>query len=178
MDGSVFKKKVSQLHSESLLRDSDEISLWELLGFLEKKNVFFFHWCDFPFSGVVQSCFQCFSQRRYSPCTLFWWNEYLRNTSKKEWIDSTFVRWIMQKRLNEIIGNQLWYGEFLLVASGQKVECCCTTDRHPGHPGLFLPLTSLKSWRKKKDLFAVLVLQPFSHTSITGWGWARGRMSS
>lgn len=49
MDGSVYKKKLSQLHSKSLLQDRDEISLWELLGFLEKKECFLFPLVSFSF---------------------------------------------------------------------------------------------------------------------------------
>lgn len=172
MDGSVYKKKLSQLHSKSLLRDSDEISLWELLGFLEKNNVFFFHWCDFPFSGVVQSCCQCFSQRRHSPCTLFWWNEPLIE-ERMNWFyfckmnNAETLEWNHWKSamLWRVSPRGLWTESWMLL-------------HHRQTPWTLPPSHLPQIMEKKNNLFAVSVLQPFSHTSITRWGWARGRMSS
>lgn len=146
MDGSVYEKKLSQLHGNSFLWDSDKIFL-RAAGLHGNKSVMLFFtllvWISFlffPFRCSLESLPKLQPESQHCPCTLFCWNESLRNISEKEWNDLAFAGWIMQQCLNEMIGNQLCYCECVLWT----VKLSADRD-----PGLFLRLTSLKSFRRK-----------------------------
>lgn len=104
-------------------------------------------------------------ETQHCPCTLFRWNESLRNTSKKEWIDSTFVTWIMQRR-NHWKSALLW----------RVCPCGVSTEgsvllHHKERPWT-LPPSYLPQIIEKENLSSLVPCSSLFLTrgSLGGWG--------
>lgn len=171
MDGSVYQKKLSQRHGKSLLRNNDRISVRAAM-LLEKKKceAFFFIYffltllvwiCFFfSFSGVVQSCCRCFSQRHNivnALCSGEWlskehleervsWFHFhkMNNAKKYEWNNWKLVLFLQVSPRG---------GKFS-AAAGQT-QTLDTLDS-----SCILPASN---HREQKCLYADWVFQSFSH---------------